>query len=88
MDVQDGIGHDWAISQLQELLFAVCRNEMRWDRQNGFDSPLLTNDCLDAIAQEIRTRDFGSCDTLALEELMLCLRKPYWQSWNTQPGGT
>lgn len=87
MDVQDGIGHDWAISQLRVLLVAVCRNESRWDRQSGFDSSELTDACLNAIAQEIRTREFGSCDTLDLEKLILTVRKPYWQSWEMQPSG-
>ena len=85
--VQEGVGHDWAVSQLQELLAAVSCNELRRVRKNGHGSPLLSTACLKAIAKEIRTRDFTSCDTSDLEKLILRVRKPYWQSWDAVPSG-
>ena len=86
-DVQAYLGDDWDISQLRELLVAVCCNESRLVRQNDSGPRLLTETCLYPIALMIRTRDFGSCNTLDLEELILTMRKPYWQSWESMPGG-
>jgi len=67
---------------MQELVYTIRSNELCYTA-----TAPPTDPCLSAIAQEIRTRNFGDCDTAAVEKLIQAIARPneMRQLWERQP---